>query len=55
MSKVKFTLSVDDELLKEMKIKAIEWNKPLNELLVESYLFYIAHEKIIFPNGYRQK
>lgn len=40
MIKSKYNMSVDTEILKEMKIFAIQQNKDLNELLVECYINY---------------
>lgn len=48
MSKVKFTLRVEAELLKEMKIFAIQRSMPLNELLVMCYTNHKArYERMI--------
>lgn len=40
MEKAKFTLRVDTEILKEMKILAIRQNMPLNEMLLKCYDMY---------------
>lgn len=41
--KEKFTLRVEQEKLKEMKIRAIEENRPLNEVLIAAFNFYIEN------------
>jgi len=40
MEKSKFTLRVDNEILKDMKIFAIRQNMPLNEMLIQCYDMY---------------
>jgi len=40
MEKDKFTLRVDKEVLKKMKIVAVELEQPLNELLIEAFNAY---------------
>ena len=42
MEKSKFTLRVDSEQLKDMKVESIHQGKALNELLIESYQFYMS-------------
>lgn len=37
MEKAKYTLRVDSDILKEMKIFAIQHGKPLNDILVEAF------------------
>lgn len=44
MEKSKFTLRVDEEKLKEIKIKAIEINMNVNELLILAYDYYISRK-----------
>lgn len=44
MEKEKFTLRVEKDLLKEMKIVAIHKEMPLNELLILAYQLYFEKE-----------
>lgn len=44
MSKVQFTTNLDKELLKKIKIKALEENKNVNEILEELIKKYLKVE-----------
>ena len=41
MAKIKFTLSIDAELLKQSKIIAIKENRPLNSIIEELLKSYL--------------
>jgi predicted HicB family RNase H-like nuclease len=41
MEKVKFTLRIDEELLKQAKIRAIQENRPLNIIIEEILKQYL--------------
>ena len=57
MEKSKFTLRIKEEILKEMKIRAIHEGIALNELLINAYKLYKAvlddkvglHEVDVYP------
>lgn len=41
MTKVKYTLRIDEELLKQSKIRAIEESRPLNSVIEELLRNYL--------------
>lgn len=44
MGKEKFTLRIDEELLKKIKIRAVEENRPLNLIIAELLKEYLKTE-----------